>query len=251
MDTDQHTHPRGAGPSWGVAAAVGFAASALVAWGSAHPEFAFHPDGWLDPVVTAVGTALPLPLNRVAIVVGCVALSVLWWKVRPSVGAGFRGPARPGWLLAAWALPLLWSPPTLSADAVLYADSGWIENSGGSVYTDGLASAGGPFADSVDLLWQGNGVAYPALSLVVNQAVVALTGNDDYWSVVAMRLPAVLGVALIGLTLPRIAAHLRPTDPFAPDRATWWGLLNPLLLVHFLGGAHNDALMAGVSLLAV
>ena len=33
--------------------------------------------------------------------------------------------------------------------------------------------------------------------------------------------------------------------------AVWWGLLNPLLVVHFVGGAHNDALMAGVSVLAL
>ena len=33
---------------WGLAAGLGALASALVAWGSAHPEFAFHPDGWLD-----------------------------------------------------------------------------------------------------------------------------------------------------------------------------------------------------------
>ena len=234
---------------WGLAAGLGALASALVAWGSAHPEFAFHPDGWLDPVVMAIGTALPMPLNRVVVVLGAVVLAVLWWRLRPRAGRPPVG--RPGWLLAVWALPLLWSPPTLSADAVLYADSGWIENSGGSVYAEGLGSAGGPFADSVDPLWRGSGVAYPPLSLLVNQAVVALTGADDYWSVAAMRLPAILGVVLIGLTLPRIAAHLSPTDPLAPGRATWWGLLNPLLLVHFIGGAHNDALMAGVSLLAV
>ena len=236
---------------WGLAAAIGFVASALIAWGSAHPEFSFNPAGWLDPVVQAVGLSLPMPVNRVLIVVGCVILSVLWWWVRPRHGTPHLAMSKPGWLLAVWSWPLLLCPPVLSGDAVLYADSGWIENHGGSVYADGLGSAGGPFAPSVDELWRGSGVAYPPLSLLVNQAVVALTGNDDYWSFVAMRLPAILGVVLIGLTVPRIAAHLQPTDPIAPERARWWGLLNPLLVVHFIGGAHNDALMAGVSLLAV
>ena len=234
---------------WGAVAGLGAVASLLIAWGSAHPEFSFHPLGWLNPVVMAIGTALPIPLNRVAIVLGCLVLSALWWVIRPH--AGRAGVTRPGLLLAVWSAPLLWSPPTLSADAVLYADSGWIENAGGSVYADGLGSAGGPFADSVDALWRGSGVAYPPLSLLINQVVVALTGNDDYWSVVAMRLPAILGVVLIAVTVRRIAAHVRPTDPLASDRAVWWGLLNPLLVVHFLGGAHNDALMVGVSLLAV
>ncbi|MFT3875534.1 MAG: polyprenol phosphomannose-dependent alpha 1,6 mannosyltransferase MptB [Propioniciclava sp.] len=241
--------PRHAGLPWGVAAATGAAASALIAWGSAHAEFAYHPSGWLEPTVTAIGTVLVLPLDRVAIVAGTVMLSVLWWLLR--VRPGVAPIAWPGWLLVIWALPLLWAPPVLSGDAILYADSGWIENQGASVYAAGLGAAGGPFAASVDPLWQGSGVAYPALSLVVNQLVVALTGAHPYWSVVAMRLPAALGVGLIGLTLARIARHLNPGDPDAAGRAHWWGLLNPLLLIHFLGGAHNDALMAGVSLLAI
>ncbi|WP_282005222.1 hypothetical protein [Propioniciclava sinopodophylli] len=274
---------------WGVAAAVGMVASTLIAWGSAHPEFSFNPAGWLDPTVMAIGTALPMPWNRVAIVLGCLVLSVLWWFLRPHAGRHAIG--RPRLLLAVWALPLLLAPPVLSGDAVLYADSGWVENHGGSVYTDGLGSAGGPFAPSVDELWRGSGVAYPPLTLLVNQLVVALTGNDDYWSFVAMRLPAIVGVALIAFTVPRIAAYLaekpwsgRPGGPsrlaslapqgpqgppslapqgppsLAPqgaspggagDGAIWWGLLNPLLLVHFIGGAHNDALMVGASLLAI
>lgn len=234
---------------WAAAAASGAVASLLIAWGSAHQEFAYHRWGWLDPAVTAIGAALAWPLDRVAIVAGAIALSVLWWRLR--LRPWVAPIARPGWLLAIWALPLLWAPPVLSGDAILYADSGWIENRGFSVYSGGLGSAFGPFGDSVDPLWRGSGVAYPALSLVVNQLVVAATGNHAYWSIVAMRIPALLGVLLIGLTAGRIARHLRPDDPDAAARAHWWGLLNPLLLLHFIGGAHNDALMAGISLLAI
>ena len=234
---------------WPVAAAAGAVASGFIAWGSAHEEFSFHRWGWLEPTITAIGATLPMPLNRVAIVGGMAALAVLWWLLRPRPGV--RPIERPGRLLALWVLPLLWAPPVLSGDAVLYADSGWIENRGFSVYNSGLGSAFGPFGESVDALWRGSGVAYPALSLVVNQLVVAGTGNHAYWSVVAMRIPALLGVALIALTLGRIARHLHPADPDAPGRAAWWALLNPLLVVHFIGGAHNDALMAGASLTAI
>lgn len=248
MDTT-HATPRAPGLPWATAAITGMAASTLVGWGSAHPEFSFNPAGWLDPTVMVIGQALPMPWNRAAIVLGCLALSLLWWRLRPTAS---RAPMpRPGWLLVLWSLPLLWAPPVLSGDAVLYADSGWIENLGGSVYADGLGSAGGPFAPSVDELWRGSGVAYPPLALVVNQLVVALTGNDDYWSFVAMRIPAIIGVSMVAATAPRIAAHLQPMDPDARGRALWWAILNPLVAVHFIGGAHNDALMVGCSLLAV
>lgn len=237
------------GTPWPVAAAAGALAGGFIAWGSAHEEFSFHRWGWFEPTITAIGATLPMPLNRIAIGGGMAALAVLWWLLRPRPGV--RPIERPGWLLALWALPLLWAPPVLSGDAVLYADSGWIENRGFSVYNSGLGSAFGPFGESVDALWRGSGVAYPALSLVVNQLVVAGTGNHAYWSVVAMRIPALLGVALIALTLGRIARHLHPADPDAAGRAAWWALLNPLLVVHFIGGAHNDALMAGASLTAI
>lgn len=234
---------------WSVAAGIGFVSSGLVAWGSAHPEFSFNRYGWLQRTVDTIGELLPIPQNRVAVIFGVAVLCGLWWWLRPRDGvAPVR---RPGWLLAVWSLPLLLCPPVLSGDAVLYADSGWIENHGGSVYDLGLGSAFGPFGESVDVLWRGHGVAYPALSLVVNQVVVAATGNHAYWSIIAMRLPAILGVALIAVCAPRIARFLAPSSPDAGARAWWWGVLNPMLLIHFIGGAHNDALMAGVSLLAI
>ncbi len=234
---------------WSLAAGLGVLGSALVAWGSAHPEFAFGGAGWPAGWVNAVGLAAVLPLDRIVVVVGVALLGWVWWQLRPTGGA--RGIDRPGLLLALWSVPLLWCPPVLSADAVLYADSGWIENANGSVYRDGLASAGGPFAPYVDPLWSGTGVAYPPLSLLVNQAVVASTGNAAYGSVLAMRLPAIAGVALLAFALPRVARLLWPDEPDAAARAWWWGLLNPLLVVHFVGGAHNDALMVGCSVLAI
>ncbi len=246
MADGAHRRP---GVRWGVAAAVGFLASLLIAWGSAHPEFSFNRYGWLEPIMDDLGQLLPVPWDRWAIVVGVATLCVLWWQLR--LRPGIAPIARPGWLLFIWVLPLLACPPVLSGDAVLYADSGWIENHGGSVYRHGLGSAFGPFGESVHSLWRGHGVAYPALSLVVNQVVVAATGNHAYWSIVALRIPAVLGVALIAACGPRIARFLTPDDPDAAGRAWWWGVLNPLVAVHFIGGAHNDALMAGVSVLAI
>lgn len=241
--------PRRPGVPWPAAAALGVVATTAIAWGSTHREFAFNRFGWLDPTVAAIGDVLAVPADRVLIVAGCVLLSWLWWQLRVRPAAAPI--ERPATLLALWALPLLLAPPVMSGDAVLYADSGWVENRGGSVYTHGLGSMGGPFEQSVDALWRGTGVAYPPLTIVINQLLVALTGNDDYWSIVAMRLPALAGVGLLAFALPRIAAHLHPDDPYAVGAAQWWGLLNPLLVVHYIGGAHNDALMAGVSLLAV
>ena len=238
--------------AWRDAALVGTLGTFLMAWGNSHPEFAFSPDGWPNVVVDAFGRAAPLPYDRMILVLGSVLLSYVWWRLRPHEGQ--PGVRRPGLLVALWSLPLLLTPPMLTGDPVLYADLGWILLQGQDPYLLGLTGAGGPYAVGVDPLWAGHGVAYPPLSLQLHALLVALTGAHPWWGIVAQRLPALVGVALIGVLLPRLAALLRP---LASDlgtwqaRALWWGLLNPLLIVHFVGGAHNDALMAGVVLLAV
>jgi alpha-1,6-mannosyltransferase len=57
-----------------------------------------------------------------------------------------------------------------------------------------------------------------------------------------MRLLALLGVALMAVALPRLARH-SGADPAA---ALWLGALNPLVLLHLVAGAHNDAIMLGL-----
>src|SRR5439155_910401 len=62
-------------------------------------------------------------------------------------------------------------------------------------------------------------------------------------TVLLLRLVAVSGVVLIGISLPRLASA-RGRDP---SQAFWLGVCNPLVLIHFIAGAHNDALMVGLT----
>jgi hypothetical protein len=223
---------------------LGMAGTAMVAWGSTHNEFSFATDGWPNPVVNALGSLVPIPVNRILIVVGAILLTWAWWHVRPTRE---RPPVHAGLTLTLWSLPLLLVPPVLSNDAVLYADLGWIRHSGYDPYVVGLTAAGGPFAPQVDPLWAGYGVAYPPLALLVNQAVVVASGLHPYFSVIAMRIPVLLSIAVMGWAIPRVADLLgRPRRG-----AVWLGLLNPLLVLHFVGGAHNDAPMVAFTLVAV
>lgn len=75
----------------------------------------------------------------------------------------------------------------------------------------------------------------------------ALTGFDPFWSAMAMRVPALIGVGLIGFYLPKIA-DLRGGDRWMVG---WMGILNPVLVIDYVGGAHNDALMVGLVVLAI
>ena len=221
---------------------LGVLGSLAVAGGSSHPEFALT-GTWGAAWVDRLGLAAPVPLNRVLLVGGTLALIWSWWRIRPR-------PERPlaaGPVLGLWSLPLLAAPPVLSPDAVLYADLGWTLGTGANPYTVGLAASGGPFAARVDPLWAGQGVAYPPLNLRLDQLVVWASGADPYWSVVAMRVPVVLAVVAMALLVPRLAGLLGVPR----QEAVWLGVLNPLLVLHFLGGAHNDAPMVALSLAAI
>ena len=50
------------------------------------------------------------------------------------------------------------------------------------------------------------------------------------------------GVALLAYYVPRLAFHCG----IDASKAVWLGVLNPLILMHFVLGAHNDALMVGL-----
>ncbi|MBK8447696.1 MAG: polyprenol phosphomannose-dependent alpha 1,6 mannosyltransferase MptB [Micropruina sp.] len=247
-----------------VPAVAGTLGTLLIGWGACHPEFAHGSDGWPSDAVNAIGLALPLPWNRVAIVLGVLLLIAAWWLLRPATdGAAADNPTdrpaagaagtNPGYRrrlrlsMGLWSLPLLLVPPVLSADAVLYADLGWIVNQGQNPYLVGLTGAGGPYAPHVDPLWAGNGVAYPPLALLTDALVVRLVGFATYASIIAMRLPVLLALAAIAWVLPKLAGRLGAD----PDRALWWGLANPLVIVHFVGGAHNDALMVAIALMGL
>lgn len=257
---------RGNGASRNVFLWLGVLGTALVAWGSTHPEYSFS-GTWESPAIMALGTLVPIPVNRVMIGVGTALLTWAWWRQRPIRD---DSPPPAALVLALWSAPLLLAPPVLSNDAVLYADLGWMHLQGLNPYEAGLAGGGGPFAHQVDPLWAGNTVAYPPLAIVVHAAVVAATGAHPFWSIAAMRIPVLLSLTAMAWLLPRIAQRIgQPLDdalrssrpaPRAgrsrgalptPRVAVWLGLLNPLVVLHFVGGAHNDAPMVAVTLLAV
>jgi hypothetical protein len=74
-----------------------------------------------------------------------------------------------------------------------------------------------------------------------------ITRDHVVLTVFGMRLLALAGVLLMARYLPRLAiAH-----GVDPRGALWLGLLNPLVLAHFVAGGHNDALMLGLVIAGV
>jgi hypothetical protein len=157
----------------------------------------------------------------------------------PTPGAGLREVLRTG---AWWTAPLLVAVPLASRDLYSYAAQAQITHAGLDPYTQGPQSSLGPFTDEVGYMWQDTPAPYGPLFLTLGRLVAILTRDHVLFTVLAMRLVAVAGVLLTVRYLPRLARACGAD----PSTAVWLALVNPLLLIHFVGGGHNDAVMVGL-----
>ncbi|GAB7102161.1 alpha-(1-_6)-mannopyranosyltransferase A [Streptomyces phaeofaciens JCM 4814] len=182
-------------------------------------------------------------LGLVGVYFGLVLLTAAWILL----GRLVRGDDPPApralvLVLAVWAAPLLIGPPLFSRDVYSYLAQGAMVDAHIDVYAHGPARLGGPLADEVAPLWRHTGAPYGPVFLAVAAALSGLTHGELPAGLLGMRLVALCGVALMAVALPRLARH-SGADPAA---ALWLGALNPLVLLHLVAGAHNDAIMLGL-----
>ncbi|MFI1704892.1 polyprenol phosphomannose-dependent alpha 1,6 mannosyltransferase MptB [Streptomyces griseoruber] len=182
-------------------------------------------------------------LGLVGVYFGLVLLTAAWILLGGLVrGADPPTPRALVLVLAVWAAPLVVGPPLFSRDVYSYLAQGAMVDAHIDVYTHGPARLGGPLAAEVAPLWQHTGAPYGPVFMTVAAALYGLTHGELPAGLLGMRLVALCGVALMAAALPRLARH-SGADPAA---ALWLGVLNPLVLLHLVAGAHNDAMMLGL-----
>ncbi|MER7666068.1 polyprenol phosphomannose-dependent alpha 1,6 mannosyltransferase MptB [Streptomyces sp. NPDC096193] len=174
---------------------------------------------------------------------GLVLLVAAW----AMLGRAVRGPQPPDrrtllLTLGLWAAPLLLTPPLFSRDVYSYLAQGAMVDAQIDVYTHGPSRLGGPLNDEVAPLWQHTPTPYGPLFLACATVINDLSHTEVSAGVIGMRLVALLGVAGMVFCLPVLARHCGAD----PATAIWLGALNPLVLLHLVGGAHNDAIMLGL-----
>ena len=189
-----------------------------------------------------LGTGAGRVLTTILLAVGMALLVDAWLRMRPVHGR--KAPSL-AWLL--WSLPIMLAPPLFSRDAYSYAAQGQIVLRGMDPYAVGPFWVAGPFADQVDPMWVQTPAPYGPLALQVQHLVVSVFPENAYVSALAMRVPALLAVGLLAYALPRLAERYGVSG----RHALWLGVLNPLVMMHFIGGAHGDAVMVALVTLAL
>ncbi len=152
--------------------------------------------------------------------------------------------------LLLWITPIILAPPLLSKDVYSYLAQSAIAYRGMDPYkvspVRGLG-VGDVLTRSVPNLWRDTPAPYGPLFLWLGKNITAITGDDLTTAILLHRVLALAGVALIVWSLPRLARRCG----VSPTAALWLGALNPLLILHLIGGIHNEALMLGLMLAGI
>jgi hypothetical protein len=224
---------------------TGFAGSVLLALGSlgAGAPPVYDPVK-RTPVIAVLRDGIGERVALALVYVGLAVLGMAWLHLGRSLRRGEAGTERPRLLriAALWGAPLLVCVPLFSRDLYAYAAQAQIAHAGLDPYSVGPASLPGPFLDEISGMWVDTPAPYGPLWLGLGRAIATLTGDRVVTTVLFMRLLAVAGLLLVARYLPRLAAACGAD----PRGALWLGVLNPLVLVHFVAGGHNDALMLGM-----
>lgn len=184
--------------------------------------------------------------NTVAAYAGICALIVSWVMVGRRIRRG-TGSLRVLWLpAAAWTAPLLVGPPLFSRDIYSYLSQATLAELHLSPYTHMAATLAGTRAgavlSAVSPAWRHTPSPYGPLFLWLGSALVDLAGHGVIAGVLVMRLPALLGLLLMAVFVPRLARSYGAD----PRRALWLAVLSPLVLFELIAAGHNDALMVGL-----
>jgi hypothetical protein len=221
---------------------LGLAGSVALALGGCAAGALPNNDPFADvPLISQLRDA---PAVALVVAYGGLALMVVAWLFLGRLVNAPGGPSRRSLVLTllVWAAPLCVAPPMFSRDVYSYAAQGWLVQQGHSPYFWGPAAIPGPYLHDVADIWNWTHAPYGPVFLQLARYAVGAGGDQVVPTVLLLRLIALVGVGLLVRYVPRLAEHCG----IAPNRALWLGVLNPLVLLHFVSGGHNDALLVGL-----
>jgi alpha-1,6-mannosyltransferase len=143
---------------------------------------------------------------------------------------------------AFWLAPLLLSVPLFSRDTYSYLAQGALLRDGLDPYAVGPIDNPNALLDNVSPIWTITTAPYGPAFMMIARLVTMLVGNHVIVGTMLLRLCMLPGLALLIWATPRIARHVGANAPIA----LWICVLNPLVIIHLMGGVHNEMLMVGL-----
>ncbi|WP_068278197.1 alpha-(1-_6)-mannopyranosyltransferase A [Aldersonia kunmingensis] len=145
-------------------------------------------------------------------------------------------------IVGIWLFPLLFAVPMFSRDAYSYLAQGALLRDGFDPYAVGPVANPGILLDNVSNVWTTTTAPYGPIFLLLGRAITTITGDSVIGGTMLLRLTMLPGLALMMWAVPHLARHLGGK----PAVALWLAVLNPLVLIHLMGGVHNEMLMVGL-----
>lgn len=148
---------------------------------------------------------------------------------------------------AFWLAPLLLSVPVFSRDTYSYLAQGALLRDGFDPYLVGPIENPNPLLDNVSPIWTTTTAPYGPAFILIAKFATMLVGNDVIAGTMVLRLCMLPGLALLIWAAPRVARHLGVNGAVA----LWICVLNPLVIIHLMGGVHNEMLMVGLMMAGI
>ena len=146
-----------------------------------------------------------------------------------------------------WLVPLLLSVPVFSRDTYSYLAQGALLRDGFDPYLVGPVDNPNSLLDNVSPIWTTTTAPYGPAFILVAKFITMLVGNDVVAGTMLLRLCMLPGLALLIWAAPRIARHVGANGA----AALWICVLNPLVIIHLMGGVHNEMLMVGLMMAGI
>lgn len=141
-----------------------------------------------------------------------------------------------------WLAPLLASVPVFSRDTYSYLAQGALLRDGLDPYVVGPVENPNPLLDDVSPIWTSTTAPYGPAFILIARGITMLVGDHVVAGTMLLRLCMLPGLALLIWAAPRVARHVGGRGP----AALWVCVLNPLVIIHLMGGVHNEMLMVGL-----
>ncbi|GAA4390531.1 alpha-(1-_6)-mannopyranosyltransferase A [Tsukamurella soli] len=188
-----------------------------------------------------------LMLSSIAFWIGIALLVLSWVRLGRCTLDGRVSLAQLRWTLVVWVVPLLFAVPLYSRDAYSYLAQGALLRDGFDPYHVGPVVDPNPILDDVSGIWTTTTAPYGPAFIMLARLVTQLCGDDVMTGTMALRLVMLPGLLLLAWAVPALARRMGAR----PEVAMWFAVLNPLLVVHLVGGVHNELLMVGLMLTGI